>query len=88
MAEERNAQESRSAGRSSFGATAAPSASSVSPRSAPNTGVQSSRTDPAKPLYEDMAESLRAEQEHTAMLRKQLQDLQMEGPRMETGRRN
>jgi hypothetical protein len=31
------------------------------------------------PLYEEMAESLQREQEHTAMLRQQLQEMQLEG---------
>jgi hypothetical protein len=33
----------------------------------------------ASPLYEEMAESLQREQEHTAMLRRQLQEMQLEG---------
>lgn len=32
----------------------------------------------ASPLYDEMVDSLQREQEHSAMLRKQLQDLQLE----------
>jgi hypothetical protein len=44
--------------------------------------------DPSSPLFDEMAESLSREQEHTAMLRKQLHELQMEGNKGEFGKRN
>lgn len=60
------------------------SASGVVPASAANprggaTPVARPRGEATSPLFEEMAESLQREQEHTAMLRKQLQEMQLEG---------
>jgi hypothetical protein len=60
------------------------SVSGVVPASAANprggaTPVARPRGEATSPLFEEMAESLQREQEHTAMLRKQLQEMQLEG---------
>lgn len=63
------------------------SAASSRPRSSSSGGggVKSAgQSDATSPIYEDLAESLRTEREHTAALRKQLQDLQMEGKRSDS----